>query len=250
MIPSLKIFTDFDGTITINDVGDAMFERFGGLRCREYIDEYRKGLISAAECFRKEAAACGELNQQDLDVFLDSQPIDMTFMPFVEFCNSQQIDVTVFSDGMDYYIRRILNRTGVRDISVFSNALNVTPVSGSSLVRFEPEFPYLNESCDRCACCKRNIMLTQSGEDDILICIGEGYSDRCPVKYADIVFAKDHLAEYCREEQLPFYEYRSFGDIKERLNEMIQVHESKPGKTRLHKRRQAELARRELFIAE
>jgi 2,3-diketo-5-methylthio-1-phosphopentane phosphatase len=250
LIPSIKIFTDFDGTITIKDVGDSMFERFGGSRCLEYINEYQSGLISAAECFRKESAACGEVDRNALDAFLDAQPVDMTFNAFADFCKLHNAGLTIFSDGMDYYIRRILNRMGAGNVPFYSNTLNLVPLNGSSLFRFEPEFPYLSESCDRCACCKRNIMLTHSEDDDILICVGEGYSDRCAVKFADVVFAKDHLAEYCLQEKLPFYEYRSFADITVKLDEMIKLHESKPSKTRLHKRRQAELARREVFIAE
>jgi 2-hydroxy-3-keto-5-methylthiopentenyl-1-phosphate phosphatase len=250
LLPSIKIFTDFDGTITINDVGDAMFERFGGSRCLDYISEYQSGLISAAECFRRESSACSEVDQKALDSFLDAQAVDTSFLPFVEYCRTQKIDLTIFSDGMDYYIRRILNRMGTGDVEFYSNALHLVPVNGSANVRFEPEFPHLSESCDRCACCKRNIMLTHSGDDDLLICVGEGYSDRCAVKYADIVFAKDSLAEYCAGEKLPFYEYKSFADISARLNEMITLHGIKPSKTRLHKRRQAELARRELFMAE
>jgi len=250
MLPSIKIFTDFDGTITVNDVGDAMFERFGGSRCSEYIGQYWKGLISAAECFRKESAQCGEVDKNVLDKFLDSQPIDQSFIPFIGFCKSNAIDLAIFSDGMEYYIRRILDRNGAGDVPFFSNVLHLESVTGSASVTFVPEFPYESESCDRCACCKRNIMLTHSDDDDILICIGEGYSDRCPVKYADIVFAKDSLIEYCTSEGLPFYEYSSFNDISERLQQLILLHETKPSKTRLHKRRQAQLARREVFIGE
>jgi 2-hydroxy-3-keto-5-methylthiopentenyl-1-phosphate phosphatase len=250
LIPSIKIFTDFDGTITLKDVGDSMFERFGGPRCLEFIEQYQDGLISAAECFRRESAACGEVDRNALDAFLDAQPVDTTFNAFADFCKTKNLGLTIFSDGMDYYIRRILNRMGVGDVPFYSNALHLVPVDSTSKFRFEPKFPYLSESCDRCACCKRNIMLTHSADDDILICVGEGYSDRCAVKYADLVFAKDNLAEYCSKENMPFYEYRTFNDIAARINEMIGLHEVKPSKTRLHKRRQAELARRELFIAE
>ena len=93
-------------------------------------------------------------------------------------------------------------------------------------------------------------MLTNSGDDEIIICIGEGYSDRCAAKYADIVFAKDELAVYCRGEGIPFYEYTSFRQITERLEQMLALHRSNPGKSRLHKRRQAELTRQSVFIGE
>ncbi|MFI5252673.1 MAG: MtnX-like HAD-IB family phosphatase [Bacteroidota bacterium] len=250
MTPVLNIFTDFDGTITLEDVGDAMFERFGGLRCHDYIEQYRIGLISAAECFRLESLACGEVNQKELNSFLDEQKIDPAFASFVDFCKHKKFPLSIFSDGMDYYIRRILENANLGHVPFYSNTLRLLPVEGRSTVEFKPEFPHLSETCDRCACCKRNIMLTHSGDDDILVCIGEGYSDRCPAKYADILFAKDALAAYCAAEGLPFYEYKTFADIAARLKELLKIHETNPGKTRLHKRRQAELARRDVFIGE
>ena len=50
------VFIDFDGTITHNDVGDALFERFGGSRSLEAVSDYREGKLSAVECFRKETS--------------------------------------------------------------------------------------------------------------------------------------------------------------------------------------------------
>lgn len=247
---SIKIFSDFDGTVTIDDVGDALFERFGGIQCRDIIASYREGLITAAECFRRESAACGVVNIPDMNAFLDAQPIDQTFRDFVRFCRKEDIGLAIISDGMDYYIRRILEREGLGEVPFFSNRMRLEPAGDPLNVRFAPEFPYESESCDRCACCKRTVMLTNSGEDDILVCIGEGYSDRCPAKYADMIFAKDDFLSWCREEGLPHYEYSSFDDITRRLAEMLAVHRKKPGKSRIHKRRQAELARKRLFIAE
>jgi 2-hydroxy-3-keto-5-methylthiopentenyl-1-phosphate phosphatase len=53
----IRIFTDFDGTITRRDVGDALFTHFGGSRALDAVREYIAGTISAVECFRRECAA-------------------------------------------------------------------------------------------------------------------------------------------------------------------------------------------------
>jgi 2-hydroxy-3-keto-5-methylthiopentenyl-1-phosphate phosphatase len=238
----IKIFTDFDGTITLQDVGDAMFETFGGEQCRQIIQEYRDEKISAVECFRRECAACSNVNVQELHAFLDRQEIDTSFIDFVGYCRLHQFDCYIVSDGMDYYIRHILNRHGVGDVPFFSNVLHLLPVGGTSHVRFDPEFPFTDEMCDRCACCKRNHLLTMSGDEDIIVYVGEGYSDRCPAKYADIVFAKDELLKYCQEENISYYEYHTFGDIMQRLDQLQS--------NGLRKRRQAERARRDVFIGE
>ena len=241
----LKIFVDFDGTITLRDVGDAMFERFGGSRCTESIEEYRQERISAAECFRRESAACGIVNLPELDAFLDAQEIDPTFSPFVHYCTTAEHELVVLSDGMDYYIDRILRRQGLSQVRFYSNHLRLEPVDSGTKVRFVPEFPFTDEVCDRCACCKRNHMLSMTGDADIIAYIGEGYSDRCPARFADLVFAKDELLRYCQGENISYFEYQSFADVQRRLQELLSV----PGKKRLlKKRRQAELARRDVFL--
>jgi HAD superfamily phosphoserine phosphatase-like hydrolase len=286
---SIKFFIDFDGTITREDVGDAMFERFGGIQCREYINRYRRGEISAAECFRLECGACNNVDKNELDAFLDTREIDRSFLSFINFCRSEHFEPIIVSDGMDYYINRILSKNKmsvilsgdaerpaenllssseseneIDGLRIFSNKLQlVSPLSplwregqgvsgsnGDAKVSFSPSFPFENESCDRCACCKRNIMLTESGDDDICVLIGEGYSDRCPAPYADLVFAKDDLKTFCIEEGIPFDEYASFSDIERRMRELLEVHRTKPGKSRLHQRRRAVLARRNVFIGE
>ena len=243
----IKIFIDFDGTITRQDVGDAMFEEFGGRKSLEAVSEYRAGTLSAVECFRRECEACGELDKEALDAFLDRQEIDPSFIEFVTFARSRGIECFIVSDGMDYYISRILQRHGAGDVQFFANSLSLVPVDGSSRVRLSPSFPFRDEVCDRCACCKRNHMLTLSGDDDVIVYIGEGYSDRCPVRYADAVFAKDDLLKYCQQENISFFEYASFADVTVRLESLLS-NRSGDGRSIPGKRRRAELARRQLYI--
>ncbi len=48
-----------------------------------------------------------------------------------------------------------------------------------------------------------------------VVYIGDGYSDTCPAAKADLVFAKDVLYEYCREQGIPAVPFNSFQDILE-----------------------------------
>jgi 2-hydroxy-3-keto-5-methylthiopentenyl-1-phosphate phosphatase len=243
----IRTFIDFDGTISRKDVGDLMFETFGGARCTALVAEYVSGALSATECFRRECEACGEVELQSFNSFLDAQEIDSSFAGFVSFCEERKIGCTILSDGMDYYVARILKNNGLSRVKFFANMLDLLPVDGTSRVRFRPSFPYRDETCERCACCKRNHILTLSADEDIIVYIGEGYSDRCPARYADVVFAKDRLKEFCRAEGIPFVPYRTFGDVTKRLAKMIDRKDAVGG-VRLRKRRRAELARSEVYL--
>jgi 2,3-diketo-5-methylthio-1-phosphopentane phosphatase len=243
----LRLFIDFDGTITRQDVGDAFFERFGGQRSVAAVEAYREGRLSAADCFREECAACGEVDKAELDAFLDAQEIDPTFADLVRFAAQRGFPLAILSDGMDYYIRRILERHGLSGVTSYSNTLHLDPtVAGAHGVTFRPEFPYRDEVCDRCACCKRNHILTLTPEDDLVVYIGEGYSDRCPARYADAVFAKDDLLTYCQKENISFYEYQTFADIVRRLESALAAPAGSPQAIR--RRRQAAQARCDVYL--
>jgi hypothetical protein len=117
------------------------------------------------------------------------------------------------SDGLDLYIAPILHRTVPEPVQFVSNRAVVDPNDRTLRI----EFPHANAECDRCACCKRNIMLNGTPDEDVLVYVGEGYSDRCPAGYADVVFAKDALQTYCREQNISYIPYRTFHDVRRSL---------------------------------
>jgi len=239
---ALKLFVDFDGTVTTRDVGNAFFRRFGGTVCDGLVHEYRDGKISAQECFRREAAAIGRLPVEEAEAFFREQQVSPGFDDFVGFCRARGIEFHIVSDGLDYYIGRILAINDIEGVSVFANRLTLSGAEDGSAT-LSVSFPYGTAECDRCACCKRNILLTKAGEEDVIGYIGEGYSDRCAVQYADIVFAKDELQKYCQQENISYYVYDDFHDVVARLEQLV-------ARKTLRKRRRAEIKRREAFMSE
>ena len=241
----VHVFVDFDGTITKGDVGDALFERFGGDRSSGAIQAYRRGEISAVECYLRECEACGDVPVDGLRGFLDGREIDPTFGPFEAYCRRRGFSLTILSDGMDVYIRAILDRHGLGHVPFVSNVLALEPGTASGTVRFRPSFPNTDETCDRCASCKRNHMLNAAADDDVIVYAGEGYSDRCPVQYADVVFAKDELLKHCEEQSIAFYPYASFADVRDRLE---RISPSDAGAAGFPRRRRAAIARKDVFL--
>jgi 2,3-diketo-5-methylthio-1-phosphopentane phosphatase len=239
---SFKLFIDFDGTVTLEDIGEAFFLHFGGPSCADHVREYHEGRISASECFRRETAAIGALTLDEADRFLRTKLVVAGFPEFVRFCREVNLEFHIVSDGLDLYIRRVLEYHGVGELSLYSNRLELEEVGGGRL-RPMVVYPYQAEGCDRCACCKRNILLGLSGEEDIIGYIGEGFSDRCAVQYADIVFAKDDLQRYCQQENISYFPYQDFFDIQARVDALL-------SRKNLRKRRRAELKRREAFLCE
>jgi len=237
---ALKLFVDFDGTITRQDVGNVFFRSFGGAACDAMVRRYHDGTIGARELFLDEARAMGRVGVRALEAVVDAQEIDASFRTLVAFCRTRGVDLLIVSDGLDYYIRRILAREGCAGVPFASNLAALVPAGADGEVEVRLEFPHADGTCDRCACCKRNVMLSAAGDDDRIAYVGEGYSDRCPVKYADIVFAKDALQTYCQHENISYYPYRTFDDVISRLAAVLERPAIRP-------RAQAERERRAAF---
>ena len=84
-------------------------------------------------------------------------------------------------------------------------------------------------------------MLNVSADDDIIVYVGDGYSDRCPIRYADFVFAKRQLIKHCQEQNITYFEFNNFGDVQVKMEKIVQ-------RKRIRHRQEAAMARREVFI--
>ena len=234
----MRIFSDFDGTIAVEDVGSRLFRAFAGVQAIEIVSHYLDGSITARACLTKECEAVASATPGEIGQFVGQFSLDPTFKGFVEFCRRRDIPLVVLSDGLDFYVERLLKSNGFVDLPFFSNHLEFVSVGG--LTKLVPSFPHTDAECLLCGNCKRNHLLTLSADDDIIVYVGDGISDRCPVRYADIVFAKGSLIRYCQEQNVTYHEFRNFNDMIQRLELILQ-------RKHIKKRREAEMARREVF---
>ncbi len=234
---SYIVFTDFDGTITRNDIGDSMFQVFGNPeKCSEAFRAARDGKIGMTEGWQRSCATVESLSSATFDSFVERQDIDGGFHRFERYCAGESIPIHIVSDGFDLYIRHVLEREQLSHLPFYSNELIIE--AGGTL---SPHFPYTDEECRMCANCKRNHLLTKSGDDSVIVYIGNGYSDQCPSNYADVVFAKGALLTYCERENITYHRFESFDDVLAKFKTIVEL-----GRPR--KRRTAELARKDIFM--
>lgn len=207
-----RVFCDFDGTLAANDVGNAVFTHFGEEdHWWHLFDEWKNARIDGREMWRRQAAVM-RMTKAELDDFTAMQPIDPAFPAFVRFCNKHGFPVYVVSDGMDAYIERILAYNGLSDLHIRSNHLDIDEAG-----RLSVSFPYYEKGCGQCANCKGNHIRRETKPDETSVFIGDGYSDLCALDAADIVFAKDALLKYCRENNISCVPFKDFKDIQKSL---------------------------------
>jgi len=233
----IRLFIDFDGTMTVNDVGDEVFFAFADFRGAA--SNLSQGTYSVADYYRHVVRTMkSSCTPEVFRAFIEKQDADPGLLSLVQFCAQNNIELTVVSDGFDAYIEPILSREGVADLPVVSNTLSYE--NGTWLA----SFPGATDGCTCfCASCKRNTVVSMSGDDDVVVYVGDGASDECAAEHSDVVFAKHGLAAYCTAHRIPHHPYTTLNDVKRILATKMAAGE-------LRQRRQAVLARRAAFTGE
>ncbi|MCC6866744.1 MAG: HAD-IB family phosphatase [Ignavibacteria bacterium] len=236
--PNIKVYSDFDGTITLYDTWIEMGEHFINDKdaWHNIIKKYEEQKIGARECFLGEVELIRNFELNAFNKIIDSQKLDPQFINFYEFCVQKGIPLVILSEGMDYYIARILKNYGL-NIPFYANKMTFSAENN----KIGLLFPYSDSDCTKCGTSKRNILMNNTADNEISVYIGDGFSDACVVNYADIVFAKKSLASYCWKNNITYYEFQTFGDVKKKLDKILSL-------KKIKQRDSAKNNRREVFL--
>jgi 2,3-diketo-5-methylthio-1-phosphopentane phosphatase len=236
---TIKVFVDFDGTITFEDVGEAIFNKFGeSEKVGKTVEDLLNDKISSRQCWDDLCDSVDAVNKAELDEFIDKLDVDPSFTTFVKFCDENRIDMIVLSDGFDYYIDRLFNKAGLTGLKYYSNKLFVHEKG-----ILKAEYPYFDVNSPTSANCKKNHIINHSDDNDYTVYIGDGNSDKEAAQYCDFIFAKDGLARFCSMQRISFYPFKNFTDVQSKIVELI-------AKKNLRKRHQAQLKRKSAYMAE
>lgn len=213
----MRIICDFDGTISRRDTTDLVLESLAGPGWTELEDEWVAARITAAECMRGQVALIGG-DRAALDAVLDSVELDPGFVAFVAWCEARALPVSIVSDGVDYFIGRILARHGLERLPVISNRLAGEPGAWAL------EQPWSQAGCAAgsgvCKCAATGLR-GKPAQPITTVFVGDGRSDFCVAGRADILFAKDALADYATARAQPFHAFETFHDVTATLAALL-----------------------------
>jgi 2-hydroxy-3-keto-5-methylthiopentenyl-1-phosphate phosphatase len=211
--PRTVIFCDFDGTAAARDIGYNLYRHFSGGRNEALLPDWKAGRLSTRDCMRLET----EMVQgtiQEIEDFLDQFDLDPTFPPFADLCRTCSVPLVIVSEGLDFYIQKLLARYGLGELEVRSN------IGHRENGGIRIEFPYQYRICAGCGNCKAariEEFRRNSNELCRVVFVGDGYSDACGAGAADLVFAKKDLIQYCNSKEISYYSYANFRDVSDRL---------------------------------
>lgn len=202
------VLCDFDGTIAVDDVTDALLTRFAAPEWLRIEADWRAGRIGSRECMTAQVALM-DAPRQEIDALLDTLIIDPAFPAFVAESERMGMPVTVVSDGLDYAIRRMLAGYGLDHLPIRANRLLHDGDRGWAM-----HSPFASASCAAASgTCKCGI----ARDHETTLLIGDGQSDFCLAGTADYVLAKDRLIEHCRTTGIPHSPIADFRDARAML---------------------------------
>jgi 2,3-diketo-5-methylthio-1-phosphopentane phosphatase len=201
-----RVFIDFDNTITCGDVLDGLIERFAAdERWRELESEWAAGRLGARACLEGQLLTLRG-SWPEFRRHLAGVELDPGFGALRDLLRGAGVELTVLSDNFDLFIAEIMLRCGFTEVPVHANHVEF------AADRLRPSFPYLNPDCPDCAHCKKTHFVPRRGDRRRVVYIGDGRSDICPARHADIVFAKSGLLAYLQGAGIPC---RAFGHLAE-----------------------------------
>lgn len=208
---SAIVFCDFDGTITSCETFVGILKEFSPTLGNELIPKIlskeitlRQGVRQIVESFSS------SVYPDELLKFVQDIPIRPGLSSLIDYLDSQNIPFIVVSGGLRCLVESILKRENLYErcakiysIDVEKNGDHLKVISewesGSELVA------------------KVDVIKSVCQHKEKIIVIGDSITDVNASKCADIVFARDALCNYLKEENIEFIEWEDFNDIKTKL---------------------------------
>jgi 2-hydroxy-3-keto-5-methylthiopentenyl-1-phosphate phosphatase len=215
VLPIGSVLVDFDGTACLHDVAEHLLIEFGDPSWPEYDAAWERGELDSRRVITAQAAMLGAPLERMRDYALEHCPIEPTFPAFVRWLATEDVPVTVVSDGFGFYIEPILRAAGLGDVVVITNTW--------SQARGVPlRFDNGHAECIGCGTCKMGAVLEARARGAVAF-VGDGPSDRYGALYADVAFAKGALVEIARADGVPFLPWTTFDDVRGHLERIAEV---------------------------
>jgi len=211
-VEKLFIACDFDGTITRHDTLHLIVARYGDPGLWQAIEpRLRAGELTLEQAMQEEFGGVRATPQQVRELVLRDAGLRDGFREFVAWTRDRGHRLVVLSSGFRSVIDAVLRRWGLGHLEVASHECEFSP-EGSRLIWADR-----GERCPACGRrCKRHDVLSRlDGEPFVLV--GDGVSDRCVARIADVVFARAHLARDLTADGVPFLPFEDFYEVRRAL---------------------------------
>ncbi|KAK3390729.1 HAD-like domain-containing protein [Podospora didyma] len=221
--PSFIFFTDFDGTITVQDSNDYLTDNLGfGAANRK---KSNQGVLTGQRPFRDSFSDMLDSVHTPFDeciaTLIANIQLDPGFKEFLAWARENNVPVVVLSGGMEPIIRALLTHYLGEDeaagLQIVSNHVavregksGINEVGGWKIVYHDDSGFGHDKSLEI-----RPYANLPAEQRPVLFYAGDGVSDLSAAKETDLLFAKAgrDLVTYCENENVPFTTFNDFSEI-------------------------------------
>ena len=197
-------FLDYDGTATTRECNEVVLEDLVGDAWRPFEEAVRGAAMSHAECFDRQIGLVTAPRAQLLGALTACAAPAPGLADFLAAVRSGGGRTAVVSAGFREVIEAVWRRYGLPTVELVASELTGDRHDDGPPYRvaFSPRLG----DCPRCGpgACKAAVLRELRRPGDTVWVFGDGASDLCPAREADLVFARGHLADLCAAEGLPW----------------------------------------------
>lgn len=218
----IVVFSDFDGTIFMQDTGHVLFDNYGcGPERREYLDSNIGKTLTFRDASNEMWGSLNVSLPKALDTLKSHLVMDKDFMQFFDYTQQHNIPFTVISAGLKPLLRgaldQFLGKERSAKVNIISNDGKIEGDKWQAIWRHDSELGH--DKAKSVAEFRESVNDVQP----LLVFIGDGVSDLPAARHADVLFARKGLLleNYCIEHQIPYIPYDSFADIQKDLELLV-----------------------------
>jgi 2-hydroxy-3-keto-5-methylthiopentenyl-1-phosphate phosphatase len=200
------IQSDFDGTITEEDVSFALLDAFAEGDWRKLFEQYRQNKMTVGDFNTRAFAMVKASRVELLRVAHEQVKLREGLRNLVNYCQDRGFRFLVVSNGLDFYIKDILEDVGLGNIEVYAARTEFKP-EGLEVKYIGPEGAVLKKGFKEAY---TRLFLKQGYQ---VVCIGNGPSDYVTASLAQHVFARDGLMDVCKAKKLKCQPFEDLNDV-------------------------------------
>ncbi|KAF2873351.1 HAD-like domain-containing protein [Massariosphaeria phaeospora] len=228
--PKFIFFTDFDGTITLQDSNDYMTDNIGMGKPRrlELTRDILEDKVNFRDAFQEEMNSVTKPYNECIQYLVDNIKLDPHFAEFFQWSLENNIPVVVLSSGMEPIIKALLKALigpDAEKMQVVGNFVGPRPgksideEGGWTIVFKHPESGFGH---DKSATLRAYSSLPADSRPTMFYA-GDGVSDLSAARETDLLFAKKghDLITYCAKENVPFTVFEDWSSILANCKEIV-----------------------------
>ena len=205
---------DFDGTITEEDVSFILLDNFAAGDWRQLLQDYRVGKISVGHLNREAFAMVKADKKSLLETINGRFKIRVGFHELISYCQREGLRFVIVSNGLDFYIDKILKDLGLYDIEVFAAQTYFLPES-LHVQYIGPDGNILEEGFKD----SYVDLFLKSGYQ--IVYAGNGASDFPAARRCHHIFATSELLANCEENNIECLAFTDLNDIVKNLEVLL-----------------------------